>query len=73
MCQIVFTEITYLQFCCLQIIPATETETKTQKNLLRAKNYHVSIKFAQNKELSRFDKMKTELAHLNYSPINTHL
>jgi hypothetical protein len=43
MCHVPFTEITYLQFCCLKIIAATETETKTQK-------------IAQNKKLSPFDK-----------------
>ena len=44
MCHAAFTEIIYLQFCGLKIIPATGTETKTQKKLLRTKYYHLSIK-----------------------------
>jgi len=53
MYQIAFTEVTYLQFCGLKIIPATETGTK-HKNIV------------QDKKLSRFEKMETKLAHLNY-------
>jgi hypothetical protein len=61
MCHIAFTEITYLQFRCLQIIPATEIKIKTHK------------KIAQNQELSRCDKNETKLAHPNYSLIKPHL